>query len=317
MNFVWLRRSLILFPFVLCGCQTFIDVGDNIASHFSSPKGASFQIKNPVRDSVKLSVLWVGHATMLIQIYDKVIMTDPLFTNNVSEVLRRYVKPGLDMKNLNKLDLILISHSHSDHLSLGSLSMMEKKFPGCDLVFPDGVEEFIPDFNFSFHRMKKPEEEKKIYIGETKTFNGIKITTVGAMHWGGKYGLDGKLWSNNGYCGYIIQYKDVTVLYTGDTSYDKDLYNYLGNKYKIDLVIVNIIYCDCPDVNKNRQHVYPMGAVKILDETKARYMIPAHFGTFTDPDPLIKVLKRRYYTNEHYKEAIKILSIGEQFVIKQ
>lgn len=301
----------------MSGCQTFLDVGDNIARNFSSPRKAPFQIKNPVRDSIKLSVLWVGHATMLIQIHDKVILLDPVFTNNIAEVLRRYVEPGLELDRLDRIDLILISHSHSDHLSLGSLSMIEEKFPGCDVVFPEGIEEFLPDYNFKFHRMKKPSEQRKIYIGETKTINGVSITTVAAMHWGGKYGIDGKLWTNNGYCGYIIQYKDVTVFYTGDTSYDKALYQYIGNNYNIDLDIINIIYCDCPDINKNKQHIYPMGAVKIFDDTKAKFMIPAHFGTFTDPDALIKVLKKRYLTNEHYRETIKILRIGEQFVLKQ
>jgi len=312
-----IRQILIIYLLAQSGCQTFLDVGDNIVRSFSTPKKAPVQIKNPLRDSVKLSALWIGHATVLIQMYDKVILTDPLFTNNVAEVLRRYVEPGLKLSSINKIDAILISHSHSDHLSLGSLGMIEKKFPGCDLIFPEGVEEFLPGYKFKLHKMKMSPGDGKNFIGQTITVNGINITTVEARHWGGKYGIDGKLWTNNGFTGFIIQYKDVTVFYTGDTSYDKKLYRFIGNNYNIDLDIINIIYCDsCTQVNKNLQHVYPMGAIKIFDDTKARFMIPAHFGTFRDPDETIKVLKKMYHTNEHYKEKVKILRIGEQLVIK-
>lgn len=312
-------RLLLILPVIfIYSCQSLLDVGDNVVRTFGAPLKVKNKIKEPLGDSVKLSALWIGHATLLIQIYDKVILTDPLLTDNVAEVLRRYVEPGMELNSLKKLDLVLLSHSHSDHLSFGSLKMIEKKFPGTEVIFPEGVEEFLPDYNFNYIRMKKASEKNKVYIGETITADSVKITTVAAFHWGGKYGLDGKLWIKNGYCGFIIQYKDVTVFYTGDTSYDKDFYKYIGERYNIDLEIVNIIYCDeCKDINKNEQHIYPMGAIKIFDDSKAKYMIPAHYGTFTDPYKLGKVLKKMYHTNENYKERVKILKIGEQFSIKK
>lgn len=308
--------SISIFIFTVNSCQTFIDVGDNFVRQLSSPEKVIKKVKDPIRKDVKLSALWIGHASFLLQIYDKVILIDPVFTNNVAQVLRRYAEPGLDLNSLKKIDMVLISHSHMDHLSLGSLSDIEDKFHGTDIVFPAGVENYLPDYDMNFIRMNFTDYRKK-FTGETKLIDSVKITAVPAVHWGGRYGLDGKFFSSNGYCGFIIEYRDVTVYYTSDTSYEPDLFKYIGDNYDIDLVLVNIIYCKgCTEINQGTSHILPMGAIKILDDTKAEYMIPAHFGMFTDPNVQIRELKKMYLTNDEYKRKVKILNIGEQFVIK-
>jgi beta-lactamase superfamily II metal-dependent hydrolase len=128
-NKVKLCNLVILIIFIFSGCQTFKDTGKNIANNFSSPRKVKNKITDPVKDSVRLSALWVGHATVLLQIYDKVILTDPFLTDNIGVLQKRIVEPGIEMKNLKQCDIILISHSHLDHLNLGSLGMLEDKFP--------------------------------------------------------------------------------------------------------------------------------------------------------------------------------------------
>ena len=301
----------------ISSCQTFLDVGDNVSSHFSSPEKVKNKISRPIRDDVKLSALWVGHSTFLLQIYDRVIILDPLLSNNVAQLLRRNIEPGLDLDSVEKIDMILISHSHMDHLSLSSLGMIEDKFPGTNLIFPEGVEEFLPRYDFKYHRLGM-NDKKQSYIGQTKLIDSVKITAVKALHWGGRFGIDGKLWTNDGYCGFIIRYKDVTVYYSSDTSYDKKLFSYLGDNYDIDLDIVNIIYCDdCDEISLGTSHISPMGAIKILDDTRAKYMIPAHYGLFADQKVQRRALIKMYHTNEEYTEKVKVLKIGEQFEIKK
>lgn len=305
-----------LLLFCISSCRTLLDTGYNVQSFFSSPEKVINKIKNPVRDDVRLSALWIGHASFLIQISDKVIMLDPLLTNNVAEVLRRRVEPGLDLSSLKQLDMIIISHSHMDHLSFGSLDEIEELFPGSDLIFPEGVEYYLPDLKFNFHRMKIAGNGDNKYIGETKMIDSVKITTVAAVHWGGRYGIDGKLWMSNGFSGFIIQYKDITVYYTSDTAYDEKLFKFIGDNYNIDLAIVNIIYCDgCSEINSGSSHIYPLGAIKIMNDVKAKFMIPAHWGLFADPEVLYLKLKDMYHTNKEYKNKIKVMKIGEQFVL--
>ena len=92
----------------------------------SSPEPAVGKTENPVLDDVGISVIWVGHATMLIQIHDKIFLTDPVFTKTVGMIATRFFEPGLDPSKLSRVDYTLISHPHFDHFSLSSLDMIPK-----------------------------------------------------------------------------------------------------------------------------------------------------------------------------------------------
>ena len=53
-------------------------------------------ITEPARPDARLAALWVGHATVLVQLDDKFILTDPVFTDTVGQISKRLVEPGLD-----------------------------------------------------------------------------------------------------------------------------------------------------------------------------------------------------------------------------
>ncbi len=206
-----------------CGCKTMSDVFENATLNFRKPEKVN-KIYKPVRDDVRLSALWVGHVTVLLQIDDKVIITDPFLTNNIAELQKRVVEAGIEIDSLDNIDIILLSHSHFDHTNLGSLGLLEERFPDAKLVFPKGLEEFLPDYSFDFIPMKKADEKNKVYTGESKIIGGVKITSVAAFHWGGRYGLDGLIWGYDTYTGYIIEYNGITVYFSGDTAYDSEFF---------------------------------------------------------------------------------------------
>jgi len=304
----------------LKGCVLFKDIVENTSRTFTEPTKVHGKIKDPISDDVRLSALWIGHATFLLQMDDKVILTDPFLTNNISLFYKRVVEPGIDINDLKKCDIILLSHSHFDHCNLGSLGILEERFPRTNLVFPEGVEEFLPDLDFKFHRLKIADEDKRIYIGETRVIDSVKITSVAAYHWGGRYGLDGLIWGYNGYAGFIIEYHGFTVYFAGDTGYDDNFFKFLGEKYEIDIALLPIGPCtDCTGIDKKGRHVYPEGALKILDDTKASLLIPFHFGTISElsePNKPKLMLEELIKENKKYKEKVKILEIGEQVIIE-
>lgn len=306
--------------FFLPGCGTVSDIIKNIENNFRTPAKVQ-KIKNPVKENIGLSALWVGHVTVILQIYDKVIITDPFLNNNIAEIQKRTVEAGIDINDLDRCDIILLSHTHFDHLQLGSLNILDNKFTTAKLIFPKGLEEFLPDYSFDLIPMIKPEEQKKIYTGETKNIDGVKITTVAAFHWGGRYGLDGLIWGENAYTGYILEYKGVTVYFAGDTSFDKEFFKWLGNNYNIDLSIIPIGPCsECTEIDKPGRHLYPRGALKVLEDTRSQFMIPVHYGTIIEkssPDKPIEVLNSLLKENDIYKNKVKILKIGEQIIFKE
>ncbi len=284
------------------------------------PQKIPNKIKNPVRDDVKFSALWAGHSTTLVQIEDKVIIFDPVLGDVIAGVALRAIEAGLDVENISKLDLILVSHAHMDHMSLGSIDDLDKKFPKAKLVFPLGAEDYLPDYDMKMVRMKTGNADYLNYIGETRDFDGVKVTTIYAKHTGGRYGMDSYTWNVPGCTGYIVEYKGHTVLYSGDTAFDDMAYKILGEKFDINLALIPIGPCfgNCDSLG-NQNHVATRGALMMFDDLKADYMIPVHFGAIRyrdDPRYPLYTLQEIMTAEPEYNEKVKILTEGEQLVFE-
>ena len=109
--------------FITSGCGLIFIGAENVGETiFSSPQKVKSKVKNPIKPEVKLSALWIGHSSVLLQIYDKVLLLDPVFNNVISGVMTRKQTAAFDIDDLPKLDMILISHAHMDHLSISTLA---------------------------------------------------------------------------------------------------------------------------------------------------------------------------------------------------
>lgn len=311
------------------GCTVFRIATKNIGRSFSKgPIPVTNKIKNPVKDSTKLSVLWGGHSTALVQIYDKVLLFDPVFNNRIFTIMTRHIETGLDYENLKKLDMIFVSHSHMDHLSYSSLDYLSDKFPSAKLIFPKGVEYYLPDYNFDFIRLDIDKAYTKEYTGDKIISDGMEIIPVYTKHTGGRYGFDTYSWRVTGSCGFIVKYKDVTVYFAGDTGYDDEAFKVVGSKYKIDLAFIPIGPCRNCDEKGMKYHTSSIEALQVLEDLKAEYMIPIHYGSIEymrAPDYPVDVLKQLIGNDtlnknksginslkSEFKERVIILEEGEQ-----
>lgn len=322
--------SVLMLALIFSGCGILTFGIENMGKAiFSKPKKITNKITDPIRDDVRLSALWVGHSTVLLQMEDKVILIDPVFDNTIGVVMMRKQEAGLDIESIPKLDMILLSHAHMDHMSFTSLGELNKRFHGAKLIFPYGAEEYLPDYpNLEFVRMNTGNSYSKGFIGESRDFDGVKITSVYALHFGGRYGFDSYLWNVPGCTGFMIEYKDMTVFYPGDTDYDSLAYKFLGDTYDIDLVLMPIGPCrDCEEIS-NFTHVTSYGALLMLDDLKADFMIPIHYGTIQyrrapniPLNTLIRLindpnLQSGSHDKKSYKERTIILEVGEQYIFK-
>ena len=71
---------------------------------------------------------WIGHATFLIKLGKTTIITDPVFSKNAGPLIfgpKRYVAPALNLNEIPKIDLFLLTHNHYDHQDMGTI----RKFP--------------------------------------------------------------------------------------------------------------------------------------------------------------------------------------------
>ncbi|RPI02023.1 MAG: hypothetical protein EHM64_14705 [Ignavibacteriae bacterium] len=309
MKFRFNKIIMMLIPLVMCGCNSYIQrtLWQSVTTMGEPIPAAPQMITTPVLDHVKLSVAWVGHATALIQIHDKIFLTDPLFSNTIGMVVKRQVKAGLDPSLLAKVDGTFISHMHFDHLNYGSLDALPKK--GI-LVFPYGIERFVPDFGFAQAEELKP--------WETFEYDNVRITAVPAQHFTGRYGIDRNWLGDIGYTGYVIEYRGITVFFAGDTGYNPEFFKEIGRRFKINLAIIPIAPSSSVG-NGSYVHVSPMGALAIMKDVGAAAMLPIHFGTLlfgsaANPEGPLDLLLAAA-ANEGLSSRIIALKVGERRIL--
>ena len=312
---------ILITSLTLSGCGIFRITTSNLGNTlFNSPQKVVNKVKNPIQDGVKLSALWIGHSSMLVQVYDKVILLDPFLTNTMGGIFTRRIEPGFDLKDLPKPDMVLVSHTHMDHLSFGSIDMIAEKFPGRALIFPKGGEYYMPDFDLNLIRIDNTKSQSTLFIGDAIYVNGVKVTPVYAHHSGGRYAFDTYSWRTEGATGYIIEYKDVCVYFAGDTGYQNEAFKKIGNTFKIDLAFIAIGPCRNCDSTGFWHHTSSIEALWTFEDMKALYMIPMHYGTIEyvrDPNYPLKAMERMLDESQKFKalkDRVKILKEGEQII---
>jgi N-acyl-phosphatidylethanolamine-hydrolysing phospholipase D len=262
------------------------------------------RLSDPILPSTGLSVLWAGHATVLVQIQDKVFLTDPLFTETAGMLSRRYVEPGIDPSTLSRVDYTLISHLHFDHFSYSSLDMLPAQGT---LLVPLGALAYTPDLNFRVLREMKP--------WESLEEDGVRITAVPVQHFSGRYGVDIPWMRDRGYTGYVIEYKGKTVFISGDTGYQPELFKKIGRHFSIDVAILPIAPIEPRDFMRFG-HVDPAEALQIFDDLNARFMVPMHHRTLLqgfDPSDTYAVEQLQALAQERgVREKVVVLDIGER-----
>ena len=267
------------------------------------------KVAEPLRSDVGLSILWVGHATVLMQIHDKVVITDPAFTKTVGLLAKRSVEPGLDPGVITRLNAILISHLHFDHFSYGSLDMLPRQ---ATLIVPPGAGEYTPDFGFA-----KIHEAK---TWETIDEDSLRITPVPVQHFGGRYGFDAGWNGEPTWTGYVIEYKGITVFFAGDTGYNPQLFKEIGHRFHVDVALIPIAPVE-PREFMGRVHADPKEALQIFEDVGAALMIPIHHDTFfqgLEPAPsYAKTILQKLIEERGLQDRVRILDIGEQLIVKE
>jgi L-ascorbate metabolism protein UlaG (beta-lactamase superfamily) len=201
----------------------------------------------------------------------------------------------------------MVSHTHFDHFSYGSLSQLPKS--GAVLI-PLGAIQYMPDLGFrAVHEMEPWEVMEE---------DGVRITAVPVQHFSGRYGLDRAWHDGLGYTGYVFEYKGYTVFHAGDTGYHPEMFKEIGRRFDVDIAIIPIGPGSSREVG-GRIHVHPGGALMIFDDVRADYMLPMHhrtlfYGSDDDPTQSIKTL-RQLAAERGMSDRILDLDIGEQRVI--
>ncbi len=228
-------------------------------------------------------VAWIGHATYIIKLGEKTIITDPVFSKNAGPLIfgpKRFTKPALKLNEIPKIDLFLLTHNHYDHQDMSTIRNFP--FKNAKVLTPLNLGKYFKGY--------KDVNELDWYDKKIIDEN-LCITLLPAIHWSKRSLTDTNrtLWGN-----FLIEYKNKKILFACDTGYG-EIYKELGKKYgPIDLTMINIgAYNFKPMFNKTIYHTTPEEALNVAQDLKSKKVLGMHWGTFVlSLEPIMEPPKR-------------------------
>ena len=272
----------------------------DIPREFNS--GAIFKENKPY------TITWVGHATTVIQMEGKNILTDPVWSSRVGPFKwagsPRVTEPGLSIDKLPPIDIILISHNHYDHLDDSSIEELADRFPDAKYFVPLRVRDWFED--------KGIRNVEEYDWWEGGSVGELKIICAPTQHFSGRWINDRNqsLW-----CSWIVTGKK-RLYFGGDSGYCSHFEN-IGRKFgPFDLTMVPIGAYE-PRWFMQGQHQNPDEAVRGFLLSGADHAVGHHWGPFqlTDEaiDEPVKALDAALTEHGVPSERFRALRPGESW----
>ncbi len=224
-----------------------------------------------------ISCLWIGHATVYFQMNGTTFITDPVL-GSVGDgpfaIRRRAGKPIKRFSSLPKVDYVLLSHDHMDHLDKSAVQEIACKF-NSTFICGSGVDDLLKKWGIN------PDRIVPLQWWETSSHDTVSIKFVPAQHWGqrGINDRNSRLWG-----GFVVESTDPRpspkrVYYTGDTGYDRGLFETIAGLGPMDLSLIPI-GCGQPEKMMKYQHINSAAAAQIHTMVQSRMSLAIHHGTF-------------------------------------
>ncbi|MDP1028263.1 MBL fold metallo-hydrolase [Sphingomonas sp. KR1UV-12] len=228
---------------------------------------------------------WIGHASVLVQTPDLNILTDPVWSEHTGPFgfgPRRVAAPGIAMDDLPRIDLILISHNHYDHLDLPTLKRIwARDRPlivtslGNDAILRDaGIPAQAADWHHAVTVMGRPRVARDRFWSRP-----VRVHVTRNHHWGSRWFADRNraLWSS-----FVVTLPGGNLFFAGDTG--------LGDgRWAAEAAALGPIRLALIPIGAFRfaagqmasgSHIGPAQAVQVFAGLGAATAIPIHWGTF-------------------------------------
>lgn len=234
------------------------------------------------------SLTWFGHSAFLLEIQGKNILIDPMFGDTPSPhpwLGRSRFTEGLpiEIEKLPKIDAVIFSHDHYDHLDYGSILKLKEK-----------VNQFYTPLGVGIHLAAwgvPSENIHELNWWDEIKFEGLTFKCAPARHFSGR-GLGDRfstLWAS-----WVIQGDKYNIYFSGDSGYGPH-FKIIGEKYgPFDFAMME---CGQYDKRWDNIHMMPEETAQAAVDINAKLFMPIHWGAFvlalhTWKDPIERVTKK-------------------------
>ena len=272
-----------------------------IAPAFVKPEPAKW-------NDAQVTAAWLGHSTVLINFFGVKILTDPVLFARIGIRVpfvftlgpKRLTASALTVKELPKIDIILLSHAHFDHIDWRTLSQFDSSV---NVVTAPRTRDLL-----RWTRLRDVTELKWNEHASIDTSSEItRITAIPVKHWGARMQHD----DFRGYNGYLIERNNRRILFAGDTAMT-DSFAELRRHGAIDLAIMSISAYN-PWI---RSHCTPEQAIEMANNAGAQFIMPVHHQTFRlSFESMREPIERFEAALAKTPERIALREIGETFVL--
>lgn len=217
------------------------------------------------------AITWIGHATLLVQLDGLGVLTDPQWSDRAGPTSwlgpRRLVPPGLAFESLPRIDVVVISHDHFDHLDLPTVRRLAATHDPLFLV-PLGMRAWFRD-NGMFH-------VEELDWWQEYQYRGVRFVCVPAQHFSQRSFWDGnqRLWAS-----WAIVGRERRLYFGGDTGYFAG-FREAGRRLGPFDVAALAIGAYLPAEIMKAVHTTPEEAVQAFVDLDGRVMMGMHWGTF-------------------------------------
>ena len=226
----------------------------------------------PPPDGKTPSLTWIGHSSFLLCLGGVNVLVDPVFSERCSPVRfagpKRVRAPGIAIETLPKIDLILLSHNHYDHMDIPALRIICQHFPEAQIITSLG--------NADFLARKGLQRAAELDWWQQVCLQNVQITATPARHFAAR-----TLWDRNKtlWVGFVLHYQGRCIYFAGDTGYTRyfaEIHERLGAP---DLALLPIGAYQ-PREMMATIHMDPDEAIQAFMDLQAHRAVGMHFGTF-------------------------------------
>lgn len=230
------------------------------------------EVKDPrsFLSSNENGILWLGHASFFIRLNGVCLLTDPIFGR--PPIVKRFVDVPSPLDNIVKLDYVLLSHDHRDHMDETTLRAVAEKFPNAKMLAGLRTEDVLNEWKTPTNSVQTAGWFQEFELGDDR----LKIFFVPVRHWSrrGLFDTNWRLWG-----GYVMQTDTTTIYFGGDSAYGRHYREAAELFPQIDYFLVGIGAYE-PRWFMEPIHNNPADAVRAFMDIRAHFLVPMHYGTF-------------------------------------